>query len=129
MNWVWKLRGLFDRLLGGSGMSGRSSGEQLAEGDQVDFYQVETLRPGRMLRLRSTLKAPGEGWMEWRIHPRDEGRVELKQIAYFIPHGVPGFLYWNLLRPVHIIVFNGMIKAIARRAMALENQNVEELQT
>lgn len=125
LNWIWKVRGLIDRLLGGPGMRGRPLTGLLAEGDQIDFYQVETLRPGRMMRLKSELKAPGAGWMEWRVHPRAEGRVELEQIAYFIPHGLPGFLYWNILRPVHLIVFKGMIRAIARQSVLEQRQSDE----
>jgi hypothetical protein len=38
------------------------------------------------------------------------------QIAYFAPKGVPGFLYWYVLLPVHRLVFSGLLRAIARRA-------------
>jgi hypothetical protein len=72
---------------------------------------VEELQPGRMLRLYSLLRAPGEGWMEWRV---DGSR--LTQTAFFAPRGLPGFLYWALLGPFHRLVFRGLIGAIKRRS-------------
>mgnify|MGYP002389295815 CR=1 FL=1 len=73
LNGLWKLRGWLERLLGGPGMRGRQDEDQLHQGATVDFYHVETLEPDRMLRLRSDLKAPGAGWMEWRVKPQAGG--------------------------------------------------------
>ena len=92
------------------------SADELGEGDMLDFYRVEALETNRLVRLRAELKAPGLGWMEWRIRPQPDGDVLLIQIAYFAPKGVPGFLYWYLLLPVHRLVFSGLLRAIARRA-------------
>ncbi|MRR31097.1 DUF2867 domain-containing protein, partial [bacterium] len=122
LNWLWQLRGRLDRLFGGPGMRGRIVHDELAEGDILDYYQVEAVRPGRMLRLKADLKSPGIGWMEWRIHPREGNVVELSQVAYYVPHGLAGFLYWNLLRPIHVLTFAGLIRAIARKAVALHNE-------
>ncbi len=83
----------------------------LREGDRLDYYRVEALEPNRMMRLHSELCAPGEGWMEWRV----EGGV-LTQTAFFAPRGLPGFLYWYLLGPLHRLVFRGLIQAIKRRS-------------
>jgi uncharacterized protein YbjT (DUF2867 family) len=118
---LWKLRGLFDRLLGGPGLRGRRMQDDLVEGDVLDFYRVETLEKNLMVRLQAELKAPGLGWMEWRIHPQSQGGLSLSQIAYFAPKGVPGFLYWYLLLPVHRLVFAGLLKAVARRAADIQD--------
>jgi hypothetical protein len=118
---LWKLRGFFDRLVGGPGLRGRTAAQALGEGDILDFYRVEALQPNRLVRLRAELKAPGLGWMEWHIRPQPEGDLSLLQIAYFAPRGVPGFLYWYLLLPVHRLVFAGLLRAIARRAAAAQN--------
>jgi hypothetical protein len=59
--------------------------------------------------------------MEWRIRPLPEGGLSLTQIAYFAPRGVPGFIYWYLLLPVHRLVFTGLMKAIAHRAGKVQN--------
>ena len=43
-------------------------------GEHVDYYHVEALEPDRLLRLHSTLHAPGEGWLEWRVDAQTRGR-------------------------------------------------------
>jgi len=122
---LWKLRGFFDRLVGGPGLRGRTSAHALGEGDILDFYRVEALETNRLVRLKAELKAPGLGWMEWHIRPHLEGGTSLIQIAYFAPRGVPGFLYWYLLLPIHRLVFAGLMRTIARRAgEAAPSQNV-----
>jgi hypothetical protein len=114
---LWKLRGLLDSFLGGPGMRGRQAETDLQLGQVIDYYHVEALEPGQMLRLRSDLKAFGEGWMEWQVKPQPAGGALLSQVAYFAPKGLPGFLYWYILSPLHHLVFAGLIKKIARRAM------------
>ena len=83
--------------------------------DRVDIYRVEAIEPGSRLLLHAELKAPGEGWMEWRVRPQGEG-TRLSQTGFFAPRGLPGFLYWYLSWPGHELVFRGLIRAIARRA-------------
>jgi len=117
LNWLWKLRGFLDKLVGGPGLRGRREAGALVEGDILDFYRVELLEPGSRMRLKAELRAPGLGWMEWRIQIRDESEVMLTQIATFIPRGLPGFLYWYILLPVHRLVFMGLIRAIVDQAI------------
>ncbi len=116
LNVLWKIRGLVDRLVGGPGMRGRAVGLGLVEGGVVDFYRVESLIQDRLVRLKAELKAPGIGWMEWRISPQSGGSVSINQIAYFAPRGTAGYLYWYLLLPFHRLVFSSLLKAIARSA-------------
>jgi hypothetical protein len=120
LNGLWKLRGLLDRLVGGPGMRGRSSEGTLSKNDFVDYYRVEALEPGRMLRLKTELKAPGQGWMEWHTRPEGVGTL-LSQTAFFAPRGMMGFIYWYLLWPVHALVFAGLIRAISRRVMEFKD--------
>ena len=120
LNKLWQLRGLLDKLLGGPGMRGRQDENELRAGAILDFYRVEVLEPGRMLRLRADLKSPGAGWMEWRLRTQPDGKVLLLQTAFFAPKGITGFLYWYLLYPLHRLVFTGLLNAIARRAHELQ---------
>jgi hypothetical protein len=120
LDWLWKLRGFLDRLAGGPGLRGRRDVDALSEGDILDFYRVEALEPGHGLRLKAEMKAPGLGWMEWRINERPGGEVLLTQAAYFAPHGFLGFLYWYILLPVHHLVFTGLMKAIVHRAYKIQ---------
>jgi hypothetical protein len=112
-DWLWKLRGWIDKLLGGPGL--RSFTEPLTEGNVVDYYRVETLETNHMIRLHAELKAPGDGWMEWRVESVD-GITKLSQTGFFAPRGLPGFIYWYALSPVHKFVFRGLVKTIARNA-------------
>lgn len=112
-DWLWKLRGWFDQLWGGPGMRGRQ--DSLKTGDALDFYRVEALEEERLLRLVAELKTPGQGWMEWRV-AKDGEQSLLTQSGYFAPHGLPGFLYWHLLEPIHRAVFRGLLRTIARRS-------------
>jgi uncharacterized protein YbjT (DUF2867 family) len=112
-NPLWRFRGWLDRLFGGPGMRGRN--DVLKVGAEVDFYRVEALEEGRLLRLYSELKAPGQGWMEWRIE-KEDGATRLSQTGFFAPRGFWGMAYWILLSPFHRFVFRGLIEAIARRS-------------
>lgn len=112
-NPLWRFRGWLDRLFGGPGMRGRN--DVLKVGAKVDFYRVEALAEDRLLRLYAELKAPGQGWMEWRVEVED-GAARLSQTSYFAPHGFLGMTYWILLNPFHRFVFRGLIEAIVRRS-------------
>ena len=118
LDWLWKLRGLCDRFLGGPGMRGRR--DEIEEGEVVDFYRVEKLEQGRMMRLQAELKAPGSGWMEWQVKPHLDSGSILSQTAYFAPKGTLGFLYWYLLSFIHRKVFAGLLRNIARRASKIK---------
>jgi hypothetical protein len=87
-------------------------------GDEVDYYRVEALVPDRLLRLFSTLRAPGDGWIEWRVEAQTTETSLLTQTAFFGPRGLPGFLYWFALGPMHRFVFRGLIGAIKRSSEA-----------
>ncbi|GAB4415772.1 MAG: SDR family oxidoreductase [Anaerolineales bacterium] len=110
-NWLWKLRGWLDRLLSGPGMRGRK--RALTANDMLDFYRVEAIEENRSLLLRSELKVPGDGWMEWRVEIED-GKTRLSQTGYFAPRGFLGFVYWFALAPFHKLIFRGMLKSLVR---------------
>lgn len=113
-NWLWSLRGRLDKLLGGASHLNGNGG--VKEGDALDYYRVERLEPDHLMRLYSELRAPGEGWMEWCVERAPGNSSTLTQTAFFAPRGLPGFLYWALLGPLHHFVFRGLIQAIKRRS-------------
>jgi len=116
-NWAWEIRGLLDRLTGGVGLRrGRRHPNQLRVGDALDFWRVESVIPGQLLRLRAEMRAPGLAWLEFETRPREGGGAGLLQTAFFAPKGLWGLLYWYLLYPMHTLIFSGMIRQIGRQA-------------
>jgi len=117
LNWTWQLRGLLDRLCGGVGMRrGRRDPEELRVGDALDFWRVETVEPGRLVRLRAEMRVPGRAWLEFRAAAQPDGSTLLTQTAFFEPKGLSGLLYWYLLYPIHRLLFSGLIGELAADA-------------
>jgi uncharacterized protein YbjT (DUF2867 family) len=124
-DWAWRLRGLVDRWIGGVGMRrGRRHPDRLLPGEPLDFWRVEAVEPGHLLRLRAEMKLPGVAWLQFAVEPIDADHCRLMQTAFFEPHGLPGWLYWHLLYPTHNLIFDGLIRTVARRAVALESAPV-----
>ncbi len=116
-NWLWRLRGALDRLIGGVGYRrGRRDPDTLRIGDALDFWRVEDLVPGQSLRLRAEMKVPGRAWLQFETTPNESDGAMLVQTAFFAPKGLSGLMYWYLLYPIHAQIFSGMIRAIADRA-------------
>jgi len=117
-DWLWRLRGLADRWLGGPGLRrGRRDPEQLQVGDIVDCWRVEAYEADRRLLLAAQMKLPGRAWLEFRVDEQGSNSL-LRQTAVFDPRGVLGRLYWYASWPSHRIVFPGMLKQIGRVARA-----------
>jgi len=112
-NWIWSLRGFLDKLAGGVGSRrGRTSNSQIAPGDAIDFWRVLLADKANMrLLLYAEMKLPGEAWLEFKITER-HGETFLSQVATFRPKGLWGRLYWALMFPFHIFIFDGMAKEI-----------------
>jgi hypothetical protein len=114
MDWAWQLRGMTDRLCGGVGMRrGRRDPDDLRVGDALDFWRVEVVEPGRLIRLRAEMKVPGRAWLEFKALPQADGQTLLSQTAFFEPKGLLGLLYWYVLYPIHSLIFSGLIRRIA----------------
>jgi uncharacterized protein YbjT (DUF2867 family) len=117
MDWAWQLRGMADRLCGGVGMRrGRRDPEQVRVGDSLDFWRVERVEPGRVIRLRAEMKVPGRAWLEFEARSEPNQETLLVQTAFFEPKGLWGLIYWYALYPVHSLIFTGLIRRIARDA-------------
>ncbi len=109
---LWQIRGFIDRLYGGVGLRrGRTNPTHINTGDAIDFWRVlfANKEEGRLLMF-AEMKLPGEAWLELKIVDR-----VLTQTATFRPKGLLGRLYWYALYPIHFIIFNGMIRRIAKK--------------
>jgi uncharacterized protein YbjT (DUF2867 family) len=113
----WRVRGLVDRISGGPGLRrGRRDPRELLVGDSVDFWRVEEVDAGRLLRLRAEMRLPGLAWLELSVGATEGGTTTFHQRALFHPRGILGHLYWWAVWPFHGLVFGSMQRNIARAA-------------
>ncbi|NND62185.1 MAG: SDR family oxidoreductase [Flavobacteriaceae bacterium] len=111
-NWLWKIRGYLDKLIGGVGLRrGRTHPNKIFEGDALDFWRVILAdKEEKRLLLFAEMRVPGEAWLEFEI---DDKNV-LHQTATFRPKGLWGRFYWFLMLPFHYFIFGGMVRRIAK---------------
>lgn len=127
-DWLWRLRGTLDRLVGGVGMRrGRRDPETLQAGDALDFWRVESVVPGDHLQLRAEMKVPGRAWLRFDICDAGKGESAVQQTAFFEPKGLFGLLYWWSVYPFHVFIFPSMLSAIGKRAETLERETHGQL--
>jgi hypothetical protein len=111
-DWLWRLRGFVDRLLGGQGLHrGRRDALKLRVGDSLDFWKVVDVQEGKRILLLNQMKVPGKVWLEFSIADRI-----LTQTIHFLPRGLWGRLYWWLTTPLHHFVFRDLARGIVEKA-------------
>ena len=113
---AWSVRGWLDSLAGGVGLKrGRRDPEEIYVGEALDFWRVEEVQPGHLLRLRAEMRLPGRAWLEMKVLDAPHGS-RYEQRAIFLPRGLTGHLYWRAISPLHAAVFGGMARNIATAA-------------
>lgn len=116
-NWLWKLRGIIDKILMGVGTSrGRRDASRLRVNDVVDFWRVEDLQPDKRLLLRAEMKLPGRAWLEFSIDSEHNKQCTLTVQAYYQSYGIWGTIYWYGCLPFHNIIFKDLIMQIEKRS-------------
>jgi len=112
-NFLWKIRGYMDKLIGGVGLRrGRTNKNIISAGDALDFWRVLIAdKDNKRLLLYAEMKLPGEAWLEFKIK-KFNGKELLEQTATFRPYGLFGRFYWYSILPIHYFIFNGMIRNI-----------------
>lgn len=109
-HFLWRLRGILDKLVGGYGLSrGRRNTGQLRLGDAVDFWKVVDLKENKRLLLYAQMKLPGQAWLEFDVQP-----TQLVQTAHFLPRGLLGRAYWYAVMPFHNFVFSDLANTVVR---------------
>ena len=117
-DWLWRVRGWMDKLVGGPGLRrGRREPDRVRYGDSLDFWRVTGVDDARRLELRAEMRLPGEAQLSFQLSPEEDGAgVRLVQTARFIPKGLFGLLYWYAVLPLHGFVFRGMLEGIRDEA-------------
>ena len=116
--WLWRIRGVMDRWVGGPGLRrGRRDAACLRPGDAVDFWRVAAVEPDRRLELAAEMRLPGEARLEWSIVDHGNHR-EVVQLARFRPRGLGGLLYWYAVLPLHGLVFPRLLRGVVAAAEA-----------
>ncbi|RPI19865.1 MAG: SDR family oxidoreductase [Ignavibacteriae bacterium] len=116
-NFLWKIRGFLDKLVGGVGLRhGRTNQNIINPGDALDYWRVLAADKKDMrLLLYAEMKLPGEAWLEFKIVKKNK-ESKLVQTATFRPKGLAGRLYWYFVWPFHFFVFNGMAKRLTEKS-------------
>ncbi|ARS35616.1 SDR family oxidoreductase [Pontibacter actiniarum] len=122
-DFLWRIRGLLDKMVGGVGLRrGRRSPHHVEAGDTIDFWRVLVAdRQHRRLLLYAEMKLPGEAWLQFKISEEPDGNY-LEQLAVYRPNGLLGRLYWYAVLPFHFIIFGGMVRNIIRYGAEEETQ-------
>ncbi|CAM4404650.1 Cholesterol dehydrogenase [Mycobacterium basiliense] len=68
------------------------------------------------LRLRADRRLPGPAWLELAVTPHETTPSTYMQRAMFFPRGVPGRLYWLMLRPLYIAALRALRRDIVAAA-------------
>ncbi|KPJ99333.1 MAG: epimerase [Desulfobacterales bacterium SG8_35] len=111
-NFLWRLRGAMDKMVGGYGLNrGRRVSRELRVGDALDFWKVADIKANKRLLLLAQMKVPGKAWLEFIIEDN-----MLIQTAHFYPRGVLGRLYWYSTLVFHNLVFQDLAEKIVRQA-------------
>lgn len=121
-NWAWKLRGWFDSLIGGPGLSrGRRHPTDVNIGEVLDFWRVEDLKEDSFILLRAEMKVPGKAWLQFEAVEKGN-ETQLVQTAMYAPKGFFGFIYWYAMFPAHLFLFSKMARNIVRGAEFYEGE-------
>lgn len=123
-DWLWRLRGILDRLVGGPGLRrGRRDAHDLRLGDSLDFWRVSAIDPPHSLELTAEMKLPGIATLSFEIEPiaGENPGTRLIMTARFRPRGLGGIVYWYMVMPLHGIVFSRMLAGLLRAAEKAEN--------
>jgi uncharacterized protein YbjT (DUF2867 family) len=117
-NWIWRLRGIIDRILLGVGLArGRRCYSSVKTNDVIDFWRIEDIQDDKRLLLRAEMKLPGKAWLEFSITEAEkDAENKLSVTAYYDTHSIWGRIYWYLFLPFHHFIFRDLIKEIDKKA-------------
>ena len=76
---------------------GRRDPVDIRVGDALDFWRVETVEPGKLLRLRAEMKVPGKAWLQfetisWKTETRNSAKLPTLPLKVFLGYYI-GIFY------------------------------------
>jgi uncharacterized protein YbjT (DUF2867 family) len=89
---------------------------------EKENWILEVSETDQQIVVRVPDQVAGRKWIEWRISqighetPSQDELTYLTQTIFFSPNGHPGFLYWYLLYPFHMLNFRRLIQSITRQS-------------
>lgn len=74
-------------------------------------WRVEINEQNQRIVVREMGLRSGDQWIEWKADQYGDLTC-ISQTVFFSPRGLPGFLYWFILYPFHIVYMNKLEKSI-----------------
>lgn len=74
-------------------------------------WRVEINEQNQRIVVRERGLRTGDQWIEWKADQYGE-LICISQTVFFSPRGLPGFLYWLILYPFHIVYMKKLEKSI-----------------
>jgi uncharacterized protein YbjT (DUF2867 family) len=109
----WKLRGILDKLIGGTGYrKGRKHPSKPMIGEALDFCRVLNSKEPERLSLLIEMKSPGDMLMDLECRQTVVGRTRILMNIRFMPRGISGLLFWHAMVPLHKWISRRMLKSI-----------------
>jgi uncharacterized protein YbjT (DUF2867 family) len=114
--WLWQIRGLIDKIVGGPGLAKfKRHSSLLRVGDRIDFWVVtfyKNKENEKVLRLKANMVTPGNAWLQFSLKKSKNNPNEavFDLSAFFEPFGIWGYIYWYSLYFIHKFIFKDMVK-------------------
>lgn len=75
-------------------------------------WSVQKRESGNRLLLRDKTRMLGQGWLDITVTPGGGGGSTYTQRATFVPNGLPGRLYWVMLRPLRTAALRALARTV-----------------
>jgi uncharacterized protein YbjT (DUF2867 family) len=115
-SWLWQIRGIFDKFLGGKTLN--TPPKEWKRGTKFDFFTIARVRKNKEILLWADIKLSGYATFNYRIQPLGKNRVILHQVIRYYPQSSLGYLYWFAIYAPHAFVLTKMLNTIAKVSKA-----------
>ena len=120
-DWLWEVRGLLDRAVGGIGLRrGRRHPDELRVGDALDFWRVDAYEPPSCCGCGPRCACPAEPGWSGASSPTAMAAVAASWTSgrSTTRGACGGGRYWYALLPFHAVIFGRLARALVAAAEA-----------